>query len=451
MNTANDECRGGSSGGVVSPVPETPLVAVPTAAAERFASMDVLRGVALLGILVINIEVFALSEVAMLRPPLAGGFAGTDFAAWLVSFLLCNGKMMAIFSMLFGAGLVLMTDRFDRRDMPLAAVYYRRIFGLFLFGMAHAYLIWYGDILVTYAVCGALLFPLRRLSPRWLIPLGALVLLVAVPIIMGIGWLFDWIRDGAAAGDAAEAAGRLPSEMQQGMQEAWVKIQAGLDPDAEQLAEEIALHRQGYWEGFSDRALDCLLAQIFSNATFFFWRSMGLMLVGAGLMKLGVFTAARSYRSYMGMMVVGYGIGFSLSALSVWSMMAHDFDFIHVCTTAVHLDYIGGVFVALGHVGLVMIACKAGVVRWLAAALAAAGRMALTNYLMQSVICVLLFEGWGLGWFMELSRTELLGVIAAVWVLQLTLSRLWLARFRFGPAEWLWRSLTYVRWQPVWR
>ena len=313
------------------------------------------------------------------------------------SYVLFNGKMMAIFSMLFGAGLVMMATRFEAKETPWTAIYYRRMFWLFVIGMMHAYLIWYGDILVTYAVCGALLFPLKRLSPRWLIFLGMLVLLIAMPIVCGIGWLFGWIGDVAAAGDAAEAAGRVPSELQKSVQEVWGELQGYFNPNSQQLAHEIELHRQGYWEGFGRRAAESFLAQIFSNAAFFFWRSLGLMLVGAGLMKLGVLIAARSYRVYAGMVLGGYGIGLPLSALSVWSMMANDFDFVHVFKIGLQLDYIGGVFVALGHVGLVMTICKAGVLRPLTVALGAAGRMALTNYLMQSMICVLLFEGWGLG------------------------------------------------------
>ncbi|NQT13729.1 MAG: DUF418 domain-containing protein [Planctomycetes bacterium] len=434
---------------VVPAASASSLPPMPTASAERFASVDVLRGVALMGILVINIEVFALAEAAMLRPPVAGGFTGTAFAVWLVSYLLCNGKMMAIFSMLFGAGLVLMANRFEAKETPFTGIYYRRIFWLFVIGMMHAYLIWYGDILVTYAVCGALVFPLKRLSPRWLIFLGVLILMIAVPIVWSIGWLLGWVGDVASAGDAAEAAGRAPSELQQGMQQAWGGLQGEVNPNPERLAKEVALHRQGYWEGFGHRATHCLGAQIFANATFVFWRSLGLMLLGAGLMKLGVLTAARSYRVYAGMILGGYGIGLPLSALSVWSMMVNDFDFVHTLTTAIPLDYVGGVFVALGHVGLVMTVCKAGVCKPLTAALGAAGRMALTNYLMQSMICVFLFEGWGLRWFMERCRTELVGVFAAVWILQLVLSSLWLARFRFGPVEWLWRSLTYGRLQPV--
>jgi uncharacterized protein len=445
MSSPNGQSRGDSTPDAVSAAPAARPSPAPTAGTERVASVDVLRGVALLGILVINIQVFALAEAAMVRPPLAGGFQGTDFAAWLVSFLLCNLKMMAIFSMLFGAGLVLMTQRFDCRETPLAAIYYRRIFWLFVIGMIHAYLIWYGDILVNYAVCGALLFPLRRLSPRWLIPLGVLVLLIAVPILLGIGCLLGWVRDQAAAADAAEAAGRMPNEIQRALQDAWVEVEGTLNPSAERLAEEVAQHREGYLEGFGRRAVDSLGAQVFANATLFFWRSLGLMLIGAGLMKLGVFTSARSYGYYAGMIAVGYGIGLPLSALSVWWSLASDFDIVHAFTTAVHTDYIGGVFVALGHVGVVMTVCKAGVLRPLTTALGAVGRMALTNYLMQSLICVWLFEGWGLGWFMELSRTGLVGVVVAIWGLQMVFSLLWLAQFRFGPAEWMWRSLTYGR------
>jgi uncharacterized protein len=261
--------------------------------------------------------------------------------------------------------------------------------------------------------------------------------------------MFGWIQDVAAAGAAAEAAGQVPSELQRGMQEAWGEVHGFFYPGPEQLAQETAFHGKGYWEGFGRRSIDCLLSQIFSNAMFFFWRALGLMLVGAGLMRLGVLTATRSYRFYVTMIVAGYGLGLPLSAMSAWSMVATDFDLVQLFKIGLQLDYAGGVLVALGHVALVMIVCKAGVLRLLTTALGAAGRMALTNYLTQSLICVFLFEGWGLGWFMECSRTQLVGVVVSVWILQLALSPVWLARFRFGPAEWLWRSLTYWKLQPM--
>jgi uncharacterized protein len=177
-------------------------------------------------------------------------------------------------------------------------------------------------------------------------------------------------------------------------------------------------------------------------------RSGGLMLVGMGLMQLGVFAAVRSYRFYATLAGVGYAVGLPVVAFGILDLTAHDFDPVHEYIVGGHFNYVGSLFVALGHVGAVMLVCKAGLLPWLTARLAAVGRMALTTYLTQTVLCTTLFEGWGFGLFGELVRFQLLAVVAGVWLSQLAVSPLWLRHFRFGPMEWLWRSLTYGRLYP---
>jgi uncharacterized protein len=386
----------------------------PVAAAERVAAVDVLRGVALLGILTINIGSFALPDVAFRDPRAAGGFAGANFAAWLGCHLLFVQKMMSLFSMLFGAGLVLQTERSDARGASLTGTYYRRVLWLFVIGMLHAYLLWEGDILTAYALCGLVLYPFRRLRPAWLIALGLAVFLLAVPANVASSFLG-------------------PSE----------------PVTAEAIARDVAVHRGGYGELFWYRAEQTMWMQ---TVLFVLWagpRAGGLMLVGMGLMKLGVFSAARSYRFYAVLAAVGYGVGLPVVGIGAYLLLRHDFDEVYQSLVGGHFNYLGSLLVALGHAGTVMLVCKAGALPWLTARLAAVGRMALTNYLMQTLLCTTLFYGYGGGLFDRLDRVELLGVVAAVWLLQLGYSPLWLRYFRFGPAEWLWRSLTYWRPQPM--
>jgi uncharacterized protein len=168
-----------------------------------------------------------------------------------------------------------------------------------------------------------------------------------------------------------------------------------------------------------------------------------------GLMKMGVFAASRSWRFYGWMVSLGYSLGLPLAVYDTYFLIQHDFGFKAFLPSQYFFHHIGGLLVALGHIGVVMLICKAGAIQWLTHRLAAVGRMALSNYLMQSVICTTLFYGWGFGLFATLSRTELAGVVLAIWVFQLLISPIWLRSYRFGPAEWLWRSLTYWRWQPM--
>jgi uncharacterized protein len=402
----------------------TPLA--PVAAGERVAAIDVLRGAAVLGILTINIGSFGLPDAVFQNPAVAGGFTGANFGAWLGCHLLFEQKAMSVFSMLFGAGLVLQTRRADARGASLAGTYYRRVGWLLVFGLLHAFLLWEGDILTAYALCGLVLYPFRRLAPRALIALGLAVFLLAVPLNVGAG-----LAGRAASDDAASAEDEATAR------------------EGEDLAADVRAHRGGYWELFRYRARQSLWMQTVFFALWAGPRAGGLMLLGAGLMKLGVFTAARSFRFYAALAAVGYGAGLPVVGWGAYDLVRHHFDETYQSLIGGHFNYVGSLLVALGHVGTVMLVCKAGALPRLTARLAAVGRMALTNYLAQTLLCTTLFYGYGLGLFDRLDRVRLLGVVAAVWLLQLAYSPVWLRHFRYGPAEWLWRSLTYMRRQPM--
>jgi uncharacterized protein len=179
-----------------------------------------------------------------------------------------------------------------------------------------------------------------------------------------------------------------------------------------------------------------------------FWAVGGRMLLGMGLMKLGVFSATCSWRFYQRLALFGYGVGVPLTVIGSVELLYKNFEGLDAPIGGL-LFILGTVPTALGHAAIVMMICKADSLTWATRPLAAAGQMALTNYLMQSLICTTLFYGYGLGWFGTLDRVGLWGVVFAVWALQLITSPLWLARFRYGPAEWLWRSLTYWKLQPL--
>jgi uncharacterized protein len=405
--------------------------------------MDVLRGVALFGILTINIWGFALPKVVFSYPPDAGGWDGVNRAVWMVFHLLCEQKMMSLFSMLFGAGLIVLMKRSEARGTSLTGIYYRRIAWLFAIGLAHAYLLWDGDILVSYALCGMVLYLFRHWRPRAQIVLGVLVFFSEVALTIGLG-LLDLSLQNATGPQNTEGPPPL-RQLRSSLEETVFPAH-----DSETIQEDIERHKEGYAAQFGQRAEENLYGETLG---FLFWagpRGGGLMLIGMALMQLGVFAAVRSYRFYTLLMLFGYGLGLPLVGYGIVDMMQHDFEPLHETLVGGHFNYVGSLFVALGHVGLVMLICKAGVLTGLTRRLAAVGRMALSNYLMHTVLCTTLFEGWGFGLFGELDRLQLLGVVASIWLLQLIVSPLWLRYFRFGPMEWLWRSLTYGRVYPLW-
>ncbi|RMH26807.1 MAG: DUF418 domain-containing protein [Planctomycetota bacterium] len=428
--------------------PDAGALAAPVVGAERIASIDTLRGVALLGILVMNIAGYAAPFAAYSDPHWRGEATGADFAVWLGSHFAFDMKMMSIFSMLFGAGVVIFTNRAERRGAG-AGLYHRRMLVLLAIGLVHAYLIWYGDILVAYALCGMMLYPLRRLPAHKMIALGLGLTLVAMPLTALNGWAVADMRARAQDAEARQAAGETLAPEDAKAINQWAEQRAFFDPTPEQIEAQIAVHRGSWGEIAVSRAPQALSFQTIYFLMWGVWRVGGLMLLGAGLYKLGAFGAAWPARRYALGAIAGYAVGLPIIALGVQRMASHGYDGVEMFRSDILFNYVGSVPVALAHVCAVMLLCRPGALRVAQRALAAVGRTALTNYLAQSVIATTLFYGYGFGWFGGLSRVEQMGVVAVIWAFQLIVSSLWLRAFRFGPAEWLWRSLTYGRAQPM--
>jgi uncharacterized protein len=426
-----------------------PVRLAPVGVGERIQSVDVLRGFSLLGILVINIYFFALPGGVYFDPTIAGGFAGINLLTWKVSHLFFLQKMMAIFSMLFGAGLVLMHNRAETVGQSFRGVYYRRILWLLIFGLAHGYLLWHGDILFTYAICGLLLYLFRKRSPRALIIWAVIFLFFGVLMQVGSSMQFERLRAAAQEIESVAASGQEITPEQHTVLQVWEETKSYFVPVPSEVTEEVEAYRGDFFRVVSFRAPETLMMQ--TQALFFmvFWRAMGLMLLGMGLMKLGVFSGKRSAAFYIACVIAGYGVGLPLALHGANGLIAHNFDFIYGFKIGYHFNYVAGVLVGLGHVGLVMLVFRAGLLAWLTGRLAAIGRMALSNYLLHTIICTTIFYGYGLGLFNRIERFGLMGFVLAIWILQLIISPVWLKHFRFGPAEWLWRSLTYKRRQPM--
>ena len=180
----------------------------------------------------------------------------------------------------------------------------------------------------------------------------------------------------------------------------------------------------------------------------FFWDIWSMMLIGMGLMKLGVLSGEKSYKVYVLFVLVGYGIGVPINSYTAWLMIKSNFDPVMHEFTASAYD-LGRLSVALGHLGIIMLIVKAGVLRPLMAALAAVGQMAFTNYILTSILMAIVFTGYGFALYGTLQRHQLYYVVAGMWVVNLVFSSVWLHYYRFGPLEWCWRSLTYWKRQPM--
>jgi uncharacterized protein len=426
--------------------PPVPARAEPVALAERVASVDVLRGVALLGILAMNIVDFGWPTEVYEDPTRATGHTWADMLVWLITHIIFDTKMMTIFSMLFGAGLVLMSGRAEARGASILKIYYRRVFFLLLIGMVHAYLIWEGDILVIYAVCGFALYPFRKLSGRTLVILGLLLVLFMFP-----GWMLLRAGDRFLKNiEAKSQAGEDLPKWQKSMVESIEKNKNKPDETQKEIDACLTAYRGGYLECLQFRVGKSLQMQISGLLAMFWWYIAGRMLLGMGLMKLGVFSGERSQQFYRNCLIIGYGLGIPIVLGDIAINWRYNFFQGSARVYGLGGWWIGheisGPVLVMGHIGLVMLIYKAGAFAWLTRRLAAVGRMALTNYLMHSIVFTTIFYGYGLGRFGTIHHPGLIAMTLAMWAFQLWYSPLWLERYQYGPAEWCWRSLTY--WKP---
>jgi uncharacterized protein len=417
----------------------------PVATGERLSSVDILRGFAVLGILLMNITSFGfpwngnrdLADAASITDPNRG--------VWLITSVLFEGKMRAMFSMLFGAGIVLFSLRAEERQGVAkgAEVFYRRVLWLLAIGFLHFNFLWSGDILYEYAVGALLLYPLRNLSSKLLLLAGVLLLVLGALRTIPRNLDLEQRREAATEAKVAQAAGATLTPEQRNAIRRWNARMLSRIPDDQQIAEEIAEHQKGYWSIFLMRQERSWLSGFMSS-----WDTAGMILIGMSLMKWGVFSAALSWRSYLAILFLGYTAGLLINGYNAYRNIQSKFDPIGMWWNFTTYDA-GRLTMALGHVGLIMVIYQAGWLSWLTSRLAAVGQMALTNYLMQSLICTTIFYGYGFGLYGQLERYQLYQVVLGVWIFQLLTSPLWLRYFRFGPAEWLWRSLTYWKWQPM--
>ncbi len=426
-----------------------PAAAGPVVPGERLFALDALRGVGVLGILVMNIYAFAMPFAAYTNPFAWGGTEFHNLATWFATHILFDQKFMSIFSMLFGAGIVLMSERADARGASFAGIYYRRMFWLMVIGLVHAYLIWFGDILYFYAVTGMVVFLFRRQTPRTLIVIACLLLPVAVLFGYAGGTYMEDLKARAETYAAEAQAGETLDDEAQAVIDEWDAARAFLLPGPEEIQKDLDAYR-GEYAGIVTHRAPFLISFQFEGLPFFIlWRVGGLMLIGMALMKLGVLSGRRSRDFYVRVMLVGYAVGLPLTVFSAINLYTHDFDPLYQFRIGGVPNYFGSILVAFGHVGLVMLILKAGAAQRLMSRFAAVGRMALSNYLLHSIVMTTIFYGYGLGLYARVPRFWQMALVAAMIGLQLMVSRWWLARFRFGPVEWLWRTLTYGRRQPM--
>jgi uncharacterized protein len=420
----------------------------PTRGRDRIHSLDVIRGVALFGILLMNITMFGL-PMAYSDPTVYGGATGANLWAWIAATVGFEGTQRALFSILFGAGLVLLTSRLEAAGRPDAAdIYYRRALWLIVAGVIHAYLLlWIGEILYFYGLTALFLYAFRKLSPRALLTIAAAGLVVNGAWNVLDSYAATQKSQKAEAAQAVVAGGRELTDEQQSDIDAWSDFVEERKPSDAVLEADIEAHRGSYPDVLVFQApLGAHHESWFAYRYFF--DVFSLMLVGMALFKLGVLTLKQPSRVYWTMVLVGYPLGLAINLYELNIVLDGEFSVLAFLRASWTYD-VGRLAMTAGHLGVLLLFCRSGWLQWLQRGLAAVGRMALTSYVSQSIICAFVFYGFGLGLYGELERYELYYVVAAIWLFQLVVSPIWLTYYRFGPLEWLWRTLTYLERQPL--
>ncbi|MDQ3190530.1 MAG: DUF418 domain-containing protein [Bacteroidota bacterium] len=394
----------------------------PVVFSKRILSLDVLRGVAVLGILIMNIQSFAMIGAAYINPTAFGELSGINKLVWIFSHMFANEKFMTIFSILFGAGMLLFISSANEKGEKSGKLHYRRMFWLLLFGMLHAYLVWYGDILVAYSLCGMLLYLFRNKKPETLLIFSTLFFVI--PVLLNL-FTFYSIK-------------HWPQDVYNENMASWL-------PSTAQISAETANMKAGWLDQMGERAKNSFFMQTFLFFWLMFWRATSMMLLGMALFKWGVLSASRSNNFYIKMTLIGLSLGYLITGAGVFEnfKVGWEMDFSMFIGTI--YSYVGSVSIALGYIGLVMLMVKSIKFKSLKIHLALVGKMAFTNYIFMSLFCMFIFFGNGLGLFGKIERMGQLLIVFGIWAILIVFSKIWLSKFRIGPLEKLWRRLTYGR------
>lgn len=418
--------------------------------APRLALLDILRGIAILGILFMNIEAMGgpLNAI-MLGDPRLLGWTGIDQVAWWLKDVLAAGTARCLLEMLFGAGMVILTDRAAMRvgEWQVLRSYAWRNIVLLLFGLIHVFvLLWPGEILHTYALAALVAMAFRRLRPRLLLTIGlALATLqlfgAGTGVVMAIA-----TRQAVAAVEATQAAGGVPTVAERKTLASFAKKQAERAEDRRETLALVAAEDKVRTSGASPWTTSLwgsfIAMEKMGLELLFVWEAASTMLIGAALFKLGILQGLRSRRFYVRMTVAGYTLGLGLRIWGVWAITRFD----HVPRLAFPFGEFGRLAMTLGHLGLIVLLASSAVGARRLKPFAAAGRVVLTLYVLQTLVTMwILFPPWGLALYGKQGWASLMLTAFVIDAVLLVLAVWWTRRFAIAPVEWAWRSLVAGR------
>lgn len=436
--------------------PATPghNLATPISQSERILIIDSLRGIAILGILLMNIPAFGLPYPMIFDYPLHVPGKLNYYFWYVFGPGVFEGSQRAIFSMLFGAGSIIFVTRLEKRmDGTLPVEYFvRRQLWLLFFGLINAYvLLWLWDILYHYAICGLVLIVFRRSTPKILLAAAAVCL-----VLMTARENRDLYKQKSVITKGEKVLGidTLKTKLTEKQKEELgayndFKERSTLEGKKKKIEKELRETRGGYADLYENRSEHSYEGQTAGMFYFLFWDVLLFMFLGMAFFKMGILQGEAKTKVYAWMTALGLVIGLPVSYFFVIDDVNHNFNWFQIVKDKTFAFYqIQRLIHSIGIFGLIMLLYKSGWFKWLFNLMRPVGQMAFTNYLLQSVLCGLFFYGVGFNYFGKLQYYELFYVVAAVWIIEIILSHIWLRYFRFGPLEWAWRSLTYWKRQP---
>ncbi|HWT12437.1 MAG TPA: DUF418 domain-containing protein [Allosphingosinicella sp.] len=403
-----------------------------TDAGQRIAALDIVRGVAVMGILAMNIVAFAMPSQAYMNPIAYGMESSADLAAWVFSFIFVDGKMRGLFSLLFGASMLLVIERAQAAGQSAARAHFSRAGWLLVFGLLHFYLIWFGDILVGYALIAMIAFLFRNMAPRALVIWGGALVAVQLLVFAGFAVQAAYLRQGATQ------AAPDPATVRQ-----WLELNDQLGVlSGEKLIDKLALFL-GPYGGLVRHRLLVNGAEPFTGIFIYGWETLAYMLFGMAALKTGFLKVQWRPADYFKVAVAGLAVTVPAYVLLAWIVASDGFSVPAILAFVLAATVPFRPLMVMAYAAAIILLTRGRGA--LVARVAAAGRAAFTNYLGTSILMTSLFYGYGLGLYGSMSRIETWLVVWAMWALMLIWSKPWLDRYRYGPFEWLWRSL--ARWQ----
>ncbi len=424
------------------------MTIAPTSQSERIVTLDILRGIAILGILLMNIPSFSLSGVVSHNPAVLNEFGTINYYIWYAVEWIFDGTQRAIFSLLFGAGIVLFISRQEKKSNGLepADYFFRRQLWLIVFSLVDVYiLLWNGDTLMDYAIYGMMMFAFRNQSPKTLI-IAACVSILFMTARENRDFFSHkkMIEKGEVIAAMDTTITKLTSKQKNDLEE-MMSFRKRMEPASrlQRMKEDHEKVRGDYASVYEYRT-NMYVENIIEYTYFSLWDVLTFMLLGMAFFKLGIITGDAPMKTYWWMCIGGLGIGLTLSYFIIQFRIESQFNwFNHIKIVPFSFYELSRVPRSIGIIGLIMLLYKSNWFNGIFSLFRPVGQMAFTNYLMQSLICGILFNGFGFALFGRLQRYEVYAVVLCIWLFQIIFCTIWMRFFLYGPLEWAWRSLTY--------